>query len=88
MKYEPNFENETCPVEDIPFLAASPLTWEAIGQPISFVSPVRLAAGLCYKLRGNLVGHHLQVYGCLGFAPISRYFVSGIIVTSETASTS
>ena len=26
MKYEPNFENETCPVEDIPFPAVSTLT--------------------------------------------------------------
>ena len=86
MKYEPNLENETCPVEDIPFLAVSSLPREAIGKPISFVSPVRLAAGLSYQLHGNLVGHHLQVYGCLGFATISRYFVSGIIVTNKTGS--
>jgi len=85
MSYKLNIENETYPVQDIHFLSVSAMTRETIGNTFSFVSPIRLTVGLCYKLYGDLADYQLQVNGCLGFTSISKYFVSGIILAKETA---
>ena len=85
MNYRLSVENETYPVEDIHFLAESTLTREAIGKPFSFVSPIPLTIGSCYKLRNDSVGYQLLINACLGFTYLPRFFVSGVIVTKEAA---
>ena len=85
MSYKLNIENETYLVQDIHFLSVSTLTREAIGNPFSFVSPIQLTVGLCYKLYGALADYQLQVNDCLVFTSISKYFVSGVILAKETA---
>jgi len=83
MNYRISIENETYPVEDIHFLAESTLAREPIGQPFSFVSPVRLTIGQRCVLQGDSVGYQLLINACMGFTYTPRFFVSGVIATKE-----
>ena len=85
MNYRFSFQNKTYHVEDLHIPTESILEHRPIGQPFSFVSPVRLTIGQCCLLLGKSVGHYLLVHSCSGFTCSVRYLVSGITTTKEAA---
>ena len=85
MNYRLSYQNETYPVEDLHLPRESTLEHEPVGQPFSFVSPVRLTIGQCCLLLGESVGYHLRVHSCSGFMCSVRYLVSGVTTTKEAA---
>ena len=72
-------------MEDLHIPPESMLAYQPIGQPFSFVSPVRLTIGQYCLLLGDSVGYHLLVHSCSGFMCSVRYFVSGVTTTKEAA---
>ena len=85
LNYRLSVANETYPVEDMHFLRESTLVQDPVGNPFSFVSPVRLMTGQHCVLWGDDGGYQLLINACMGFTYTPRYFISGIIVTRETA---
>ena len=85
MNYRLNIENESYSVEDIRIPSELTLAAEPIGQPFSFVSPVRLTIGQRCALRGDSGVYQLLVNACLGFTYTPRFLVAGIIAHKESA---
>ena len=85
MNYRLSVANEIYSVEDLHFPAESTLAQEPTGQPVSFVSPVRLTTGQCCVLRSDAGDYPLLVNACLGFTYTTRFFVSGVIATPAPA---
>ncbi|MCG3149648.1 MAG: hypothetical protein PCFJNLEI_03113 [Verrucomicrobiae bacterium] len=85
MNYRLSLQSATYPVEDIRIPAESILADQPVGQPFSFVAPVRVAVGQPCLLRGDSVGYQLMVNSCSGFTYSVRYLVSGTIATTAVA---
>lgn len=85
MNYKLNFNRGSYTVQDLQFPSETILADAPAGHPFSFVSPVPLTIGQCCHLLGESVGYQLLVNRCAGFTYSLRYFISGTIVTKESA---